>query len=197
MKIRYIMIAIILFSQSVIAQDTLYQSQKKALIYAFDGSHLGYFGGKYWLTNRLAAQITFFFDIYSYNEHHADFAVENKDEEYRPGIGIQYIITSIEDVAVLGTADFAVGFGKFRSSGSYIDGSTYSNKDTFTNYYVTVGIGIELWLTKKITLTGTQTVTIQNVSKKYSSVYDWMIAHTDTGTNYYADNAKLTLSLYF
>ena len=187
----------ILFSQFLTAQDTLYQTNKKALIYAFDGTHLGYFGGKYWITNRLATQITFFFDKYGDNEHHADYIIENKDEEYRPGIGLQYIITNVENVAFLGIVDFSIGFGKFHSSGVYTDGLSYSNENSFTNYCFTIGFGVEIWLSKKITLTGAQTFTMQNVSKKYSSVYNWIVEHTDTETNYYTDNAKLVLSLYF
>jgi hypothetical protein len=189
---------ILLYSSSSTAQDTLYHTNTKAFVFAFDGTHLGYFAIKYWLTNRLATQGTFFINVYKEHDETNYPSRELKYNECRPGIGLQYIITSVEGFSLLGLFDVAVGFGDDQTVYTDTSGkSTSVDNTTFTRYYFTIGIGLEYWLSKRITLSGVQSLTYSKSRLTVTDIRGPHFGNTITDDQIQADNAKLILSFYF
>jgi hypothetical protein len=198
MKTIIIALMILLFSSNSTAQDTLYHTNTKAFVFAFDGTHLGYFAIKYWLTNRLATQGTFYFNVYKEQDETNYPSRELKYNEYRPGLGLQYFITSVEGFSLLGLFDVAVAFGDdhtvFTDS---LGKSIIIDNTTFTRYYFTIGIGLEYWLSKRITLSGVQSLTYSKSRFTVADIREPHFGNTIIDDQIQADNSKLILSFYF
>jgi hypothetical protein len=201
MRIIIISILLLIFTSLTIAQDSLQRSHKFGFVFAFDGAHLGYYGVKYWLTNRLAVQGTFYFESYHDDEQ---VNIPFRDQtyyEYQPGIGLQYIALTIEDISLIGSCDIAINFSDDRLNEHDLSGTSLISTSSTTTYNMTFGIGVEYWFSKRMSLTGVQSFTI---SKSTSTVSDPRAAldprgygTTDINNKIQADNAKLILSLYF
>ena len=180
------------------AQDSLCRTDKVGLIFSFDGSHFGYFGVKYWFTNKLAAQGTFNFQHY-HNDNQEDNPTQDEtDNSYTPGIGLQYIFLTTENIDLIGLCNGSISFINNRitnnflsSSPSTITLSTYS----VTTYNLTFGIGAEYWLSKRWSLTGIQSFTI---SQSSTNISDPRASGKKTiNQTIKADNAKLVVTFYF
>jgi hypothetical protein len=178
----------------VFAQDTLQNNKSFAFIHIFNGSSFGYFGIKYKLLNRLTLQGTFY--VHKYDENNTDPFSDSKlkYDEYKPGIEVQYHFRKTENISCYGLLNLEIGFADSKLDVQGINENAYQGKISNRKYYLTFGVGVELWLLHNLTIGGQQgltfaqhTSTLTESQRGESTTFKKLV---------YADQSKIILSFY-